>query len=68
MVLSLATAPSALSLTPTLPLPPSLPQVRGALSASRKGGAGVVAQAVAGFTPSTAALLKRYLSHVDPRF
>ena len=37
--------------------------VRSQLSATRKAGAGV-----AGFNPSTTALMKRYLSHADPRF
>ena len=42
-------------------------QVRTALSSSRKGGM-AVADATAGFNPSTAALLKRYLTHMDPRY
>ena len=43
-------------------------QVRGALGAARAGGAAALAPATQGFNPSTAALLRRYLGHVDPRF
>ena len=38
-------------------------QVRTQLSATRKAGA-----EVSGFNPSTTALMKRYLRHVDPRY
>jgi len=42
-------------------------QVRTALSSSRKGGM-APSDATAVFNASTAAMLKRYLAHVDPRY
>ena len=42
-------------------------RVRTALSSSRKGGL-AIGDATAGFNPSTAAMLKRYLAHIDPRY
>lgn len=42
-------------------------QVRTALTAARKGGASVP-EATSGFNAATSGLLKKYLTHVDPRY